>query len=259
MPGWHAEIFLRGLSQVELPPLPAAAIRPAANSRGDNGHARRGPEPPPYLRRLLQSGGSDLPGEQAAADGAQQPQVPVILAVAPGSQAVAVNASSGRIIDAAGVNTTRCIRYADGYTPGASGGARPLLDLSGCLASTTVVATRIQTLLVEVRFVFSAASCWPWEEEWSPRWQARATALPKLHPVCQAGACSCCSRHQPRWQAGAHSRSLAPLLLNRLHPAAAAGARECAGGHPDGVRYSSGWLRGAARAAAIPGGAVSGL
>jgi hypothetical protein len=166
MPGWHAEIFLRGLSQVELPPLPAAAIRPAANSRGDNGHARRGPEPPPYLRRLLQSGGSDLPGEQAAADGAQQPQVPVILAVAPGSQAVAVNASSGRIIDAAGVNTTRCIRYAPGFDAsagaaqsGSSGGSggegggsggRPPLDLSGCAAAQLVVASSTQAITIQV-------------------------------------------------------------------------------------------------------------
>jgi hypothetical protein len=250
--------------QVLLPPPHPSHARSLPST---GGIAPGGGVPPPaHLRRLLQAQDGSRSGAVAgdasassAGDAAATRSVPVILAVAPGSQAVAVNASSGRIIDAAGVNTTRCIRYADGYTPGASGGARPLLDLSGCLASTTVVATRIQTLLVEVRFVFSAASCWPWEEEWSPRWQARATALPKLHPVCQAGACSCCSRHQPRWQAGAHSRSLAPLLLNRLHPAAAAGARECAGGHPDGVRYSSGWLRGAARAAAIPGGAVSGL
>ena len=37
------------------------------------------------------------------------PEVPVILAVAPGSLALAINASSGRVIDASAVNTTRYI------------------------------------------------------------------------------------------------------------------------------------------------------
>jgi hypothetical protein len=121
-------------------------------------------QPPAGLRRLLQAqNGSDGEGSAGGPSGtppasdrnstADGGQVPVILGVTPGlSAAVAVNASSGRIIDAAGVNTTRCIRYADGYsagnaTLGPSG--RPPLNLTACRSSRTVVASATQQIVVQ--------------------------------------------------------------------------------------------------------------
>jgi hypothetical protein len=132
------------LLQVSLPEPMAAHSSGAATQSGV--------ALPPHLRRLLQSGGDSNALDSAAA----APQrVPVILAVAPGSPAVAVNATSGRIIDASAVNTTRCIRYAPGYNASSGGGgdagaARPPLDLSGCLASQLVVASGQQDIVVQV-------------------------------------------------------------------------------------------------------------
>jgi hypothetical protein len=126
---------------------------------------------PSYMRRLLDSGngGADPPGGNATPS---QPQVAVILAVAPGSPAVAVNASSGRIIDASAVNTTRCIRYAPGYNAsdasGADGGgggtgvARPPLDLSRCAEQQTVVASATQTIAVQVSRAAWLCACGVW-------------------------------------------------------------------------------------------------
>ncbi|KAI3424051.1 hypothetical protein D9Q98_009414 [Chlorella vulgaris] len=135
-------------------------LPPPAQRSGASTVERTGPMLPSYMRRLLDggNGGADPSGGNAMPS---QPQVAVILAVAPGSPAVAVNASSGRIIDASAVNTTRCIRYAPGYNAsdasgvdgggGGTGVARPPLDLSRCAEQQTVVASATQTIAVQLK------------------------------------------------------------------------------------------------------------
>ncbi len=96
--------------------------------------------------------------------------VPVILAVAPGSPAGSVDPATGAAVQAASVNTTRCIRYAAGLTPGSGAsqpgpGAqtfayiRPRLDLGGCATSRTVVASTSQEVLLQVRALGAPPAC----------------------------------------------------------------------------------------------------
>lgn len=95
------------LSQAGSPPLPGPAN---ASGRWD---------PPVHLRRLQQHVGPW--GQQPQQ---QQQAAPVILAVASSNLgAVAINATSGRVIEAWRVNTTRCIAYAAGYDPHAAAAA----------------------------------------------------------------------------------------------------------------------------------------
>jgi hypothetical protein len=133
------------------------------------------------LRRLQQqpqtgsssNGGGTAPGQllapplQPQQQQQQQQQqrgheVPVILAVAPDSPALAINASSGRVIDASAVNTTRCIRFAAGSNGAGSDGSlqpaaaqavlksqQPQLDLSACADSVTVVAVGRDSVTVQ--------------------------------------------------------------------------------------------------------------
>ena len=126
-----------------------------------------------HLQQQPHSGGSGgggitVPDQLLAPPPQQQQQqqrghvVPVILAVAPGSPALAINASSGRVIDASAVNTTRCIRFAAGGSDAGSDGSlqpavaqavlsskQPQLDLSACAGSVTVVAVSSETLTVQ--------------------------------------------------------------------------------------------------------------
>ena len=138
-------------AQVHLP-LPT---RPAlfASGRHENSSSTMGLLPDALRRMLLTT------YETSGNIGTLGPQVPVILAIAPNQPVVAVNASSGRIIVADAVNTTRCIRYAPGFnatTSSSNGAARPPLDLSACLVSTTVVASAIQEISVQ------ASTCCSW-------------------------------------------------------------------------------------------------
>ena len=128
------------------------------------------------LRRLQQqtqtgssnNGGGTAPDQLLAPPLQPQQQqqrgheVPVILAVAPDSLALAINASSGRVIDASAVNTTRCILFAAGINGAGSDGSlqpaaaqamlksqQPQLDLSACADSVTVVAVGRDSVTVQ--------------------------------------------------------------------------------------------------------------
>ncbi|KAL4433769.1 hypothetical protein ABPG75_000210 [Micractinium tetrahymenae] len=113
---------------------------------------------PPHLRALAEQPGSGA----ASTQGNPRGPVPVILSVAPGSTAGAVDAATGKVLDAGAVNATRCIRYARGWDPlqsherggqqpAAAAYMRPPLDLSGCAASRTVVVSASQEVAVQVR------------------------------------------------------------------------------------------------------------
>lgn len=169
------------LLQVHLPDVPAAP-------------AGRAPE------RRLQQGELDVSAEALWQQRLRR-VAPVILAVAQGTPAVAVNSSSGQVIPAWQVNTTRCIHYADGYDPASGGWAaaaapapgsgpgagapapgpaaaarklaaaaeavwadaytRPPLNLTRCANSTTVVASTTPAVMVQVRGLRSRAGWRP--------------------------------------------------------------------------------------------------
>jgi len=112
---------------------------------------------------------------------------------------MAINSTSGKVVNASGVDTTRCIRYAVGYFDGGllpdlppSGGdawqqpVRPPLDMRGCQQSVFVVATASQEVVLQV----SAAGngCWG-----QPSWLARS-------------ACTACAPDGGCWPAPYLSR-----------------------------------------------------
>lgn len=114
-----------------------------------------------HARNLQQAGGGSSSGGLPPL----QQAVPVILAVGPGTGAVALNASDNTAVDAGLLNTTGCIRLAageDDSTPdqqpvlaalnGTAGQPyeRPPLDLQGCAASVTPVATNSSNIVVQV-------------------------------------------------------------------------------------------------------------
>ena len=152
-----------------------------------------GPPPPAHLRRLFQAAAiaQAVPGATGSSPQPEPPPpplpessgaagspatvppaallVPVLLSAAPGGGGVAINASSGAVVDAGGLNIIRCLRYAAGfnassglYAPPGDGagppprpvalppGSRPPLNLTRCISRITVVATRGPTLTVQV-------------------------------------------------------------------------------------------------------------
>ena len=133
--------------------MPQAGGKPTAANAAAASHARH----------LLEAGPAD--GGPSGGSAQQQQAVPVILAVAPGSGAVTADAASGAAVDAALANTTQCIRLAAAEHGGGlerdaamppvgsmQGGQyeRPALDLRGCAAATTLVATGSPTVAVQV-------------------------------------------------------------------------------------------------------------
>ena len=114
------------------------------------------------------SGGGGGGSGQLLPGPAQQP-APVILAIAYGGPALAALPGQADVVDASAVNTTRCLRYAEGFDPAAprvgGGGAvdgaqtlrslgmpytRPPLDLSDCWGSVLEVRSAIQRVMVQV-------------------------------------------------------------------------------------------------------------
>ncbi|PSC71772.1 T9SS C-terminal target domain-containing [Micractinium conductrix] len=152
-------------------------IKPSSIAQAVPGATGSSPQPEPPPPPLPESSG-------AAGSPATVPPaallVPVLLSAAPGGGGVAINASSGAVVDAGGLNIIRCLRYAAGfnassglYAPPGDGagpppqpvalppGSRPPLNLTRCISRITVVATRGPTLTVQVRVAALAGALPP--------------------------------------------------------------------------------------------------
>lgn len=147
---------------------PALQVQPGLPRRAQPNRSEGVPLPR-HLRKLAQQPGGAvvMPADLAS-------PAPVILAVAPDSPAGAVDPSTGAFVQAAAVNTTRCLRYAAGASS-ADGGdqrgpgvqtfayIRPLLDLSGCEASRTVVMSASQEVTLQVCLLDVQPACLDWK------------------------------------------------------------------------------------------------